>query len=145
MLDDPFSGTYSPRLDEKGRLILPAKFRPQMEGGLVVTKGLDRCLYLYPRQGFEQEAAELKALEKAAKGEEKREALMNLRKFAGSGLVETPDRQGRITVPAGLRTYAGLDRDVVVVGVYDRVELWDRAAHEEYERRTDDTYSEGGT
>jgi MraZ protein len=145
LIDDTFSGTYSPRLDEKGRLILPAKFRPQMEEGLMVTKGLDRCLYLYPRRGFEQEAAELKALEKAAATrEEKQEALMRLRKFTGNGLAETPDKQGRITVPAALRTYAGLDRDVVVVGVYDRVELWDRAAHEEYERRTDDPYSEGG-
>lgn len=144
--DTTFSGTYSPRLDEKGRLILPARFRPQMEEGLMVTKGLDHCLYLYPRRGFEAEAAELKALEKAAvTREEKQAALMRLRKFSGSGLAETPDRQGRITVPAALRTYAGLDRDVVVVGVFDRVELWDRVAYEEYEARTDDEYAEGGT
>jgi len=143
-VDETFSGTYTPRLDEKGRLILPARFRPQMEGGLMVTKGSDRSLYLYPRRTFDEVAAELKALERAAApGQEKRDATMRLRKFTGNGLAETPDRQGRITVPAALRTYAGLDRDVVVVGVYDRVELWDRAAHEEYEARTDDEYSEG--
>lgn len=142
---DTFSGTYSPRLDEKGRLILPARFRPQMEDGLMVTKGVDRCLYLYPRRGFEAQAGELKALEKAASTrEEKAEALMRLRKFSGNGLAETPDRQGRITIPAALRTYAGLDREVVVVGVFDRIELWDRVAHEEYEARTDDDYSGSG-
>lgn len=143
-MDETFYGTYSPRLDDKGRLILPARFRPQVESGLVVTKGSDRCLYLYPRRTFDEVAGELRDKERQASPEQKAAARITLHKFSANGWADKPDKQGRITVPAGLRTYAGLDREVVVVGVYDRIELWDRAAHEAYEASTDDDYSGSG-
>lgn len=138
-----FLGTYTPRLDEKFRLILPAKFRLEVAEGLVVTKGQDRCLVIFPAAAFVERAAELHAAERAAATpEERRTTRMSVRKFSGSASDETPDRQGRITIPPTLRDYAGLDREVVVVGAYNRIELWDLLTWTTYENASDDEYAE---
>jgi MraZ protein len=122
-----FLGTYHPKLDEKGRLFLPARFRDELAGGLVITKGQDRCLYLFTREEFGRRAAALETAPLTAK------AVRDYsRVFFASASDEVPDKQGRITVPATLRDYAGLVRDVAVIGANTRVEVWDAQAWESY-------------
>src|SRR4051794_9389004 len=106
-----FLGTHTPRLDDKGRLALPARFRPELEGGLVICKGQDRCLFVFPVTEFVRFTDALRNAPFPAR---------RVRDYGGvlfaSASNETPDSQGRITVPAPLREYAGLSKDCVVIG-----------------------------
>jgi MraZ protein len=104
-----FLGTHEPRLDEKGRLILPAKFREELSPGLVITKGQERCLYVFPATEFAHITETLRQAPVTAKAARDYQRVM----FAGAH-DEIPDRQGRITIPQGLRTYAGLEKECVV-------------------------------
>jgi MraZ protein len=122
-----FLGTHTPRLDEKGRLILPAKFRDELAEGLVITKGQERCLYIWPIAEFTRIAESLRSAPVTQKGP--RDFMRVL--YAGAS-DEVPDKQGRVTVPPGLRAYAGLDRDCVVIGANSRVEVWDSTSWETY-------------
>jgi MraZ protein len=115
-----FLGEAQHSLDAKGRVILPAEFREQLAGGAVVAKGLDGCLWVYPREEFAQMAAELH--EKAKRGERERVAARAL--FGGAKEV-VPDKQGRVPIPQALREYAVLDRDVFIVGQFSHLEIWD--------------------
>ena len=118
-----FLGTYEPKLDEKGRLILPAKFREELSRGLVLTRGQERCLYAFPMDEFKALHDQLRAAPVTNK-----QSRDYLRVFLSGANDEVPDKQGRVTVPAALRTYAGLDRDVAVIGAGSRVEIcWRRA------------------
>lgn len=114
-----FMGTYTPRLDEKGRLFLPAKFRDRLAEGLVVTQGQEECLVVWPADVFAREAERVAARPMTNRASRSYNRVL----FAG-GDEGTPDKQGRISIPAHLREYAGLDRDVVVIGVRDRLEIW---------------------
>ncbi|MEU7903336.1 division/cell wall cluster transcriptional repressor MraZ [Actinoplanes sp. NPDC049118] len=122
-----FLGTHILRLDDKGRLILPAKFRGGLAGGVVITKGQERCLYVFPMTEFEKIAEELRSAPVTSKA-----ARAYGRVFFASAHDELPDRQGRITVPHHLRRYAGLTRDLVVIGASSRVEIWDNAMWNSY-------------
>ncbi len=122
-----FLGTHTPRLDEKGRLILPAKFRDALSTGLVVTKGQERCLVIWPTAEFAVYAASLR---QAAQTNSATRAYTRV--FFSSAYDEQPDKQGRVTLPPALREYAGLDRDCVVVGADTRIEIWDLTAWENY-------------
>ena len=122
-----FLGTYSPRLDEKGRLFLPAKFRDELAAGLVITKGQERCLYVFAAAEFARLTERLREAPLTAKG-----ARDYSRVFFASAHDDTPDKQGRVTVPPQLREYAGLDRDCAVIGANTRVEIWDAAAWATY-------------
>jgi len=132
-----FLGTFTPRLDEKGRLILPAKFRPRLATGLVLTRGLDRCVFMFPVDEFHAVHDRLRQ----APLENKR-ARDYLRSFLAYASDELPDKQGRILLSPALRAYADLERDVAVVGLGSRVEIWDAKAWEEYLARTEDDYAE---
>jgi MraZ protein len=122
-----FLGTHAPRLDEKGRLFLPAKFRDELAGGLVITKGQERCLYVFPATEFSRLTDALREAPVTAK------AVRDYsRVFFASASDETPDRQGRITIPAALRDYAGLSRECAVIGANTRVEIWDAQAWDTY-------------
>ncbi len=132
-----FLGTHTPRLDEKGRLFLPARFRDVLAGGVVLTKGQDRCLFVYTADEFARRAAAVQASSQAT-----RAARDAARTFFSSAFDQIPDRQGRITVPPGLRGYAGLDRDCVVVGAGNRLEIWDLAAWEAEEGAREDAFSD---
>lgn len=122
-----FLGTHSPRLDDKGRLFLPAKYREELSGGLVITKGQERCLYVFPMEEFERITEALRTAPVTAK------AVRDYsRVFFASASDETPDKQGRITIPPALRGYAGLDRDCTVIGANTRLEIWDATAWEAY-------------
>src|SRR5215217_1777676 len=122
-----FLGTHSPRLDDKGRMFLPAKFRDELAEGLVITKGQERCLFVFPMAEFTQIAEQLRAAPMTHKA-----ARAYSRVFFASASDEVPDKQGRITIPPHLREYAGLSRDCVVIGAIERVEVWNAAAWEQY-------------
>ncbi|MFL6127586.1 MAG: division/cell wall cluster transcriptional repressor MraZ [Mycobacteriales bacterium] len=122
-----FLGTHSPRLDEKGRLFLPAKFRDELAEGVVITKGQERCLYVWPMAEFRR------VTEAMSQAPVTQKTVRDYsRVFFASASDEVPDKQGRITVPPSLREYAGLTRDCVVIGANTRVEVWDAAAWESY-------------
>jgi MraZ protein len=122
-----FLGTHQPRLDDKGRLFLPAKYREELAEGLVITKGQERCLYVFPVEEFQRLTEALRTAPVTAK------AVRDYsRVFFASASDETPDKQGRITIPPSLRQYAGLERDCVVIGANTRLEIWDARAWETY-------------
>ncbi|TAL40620.1 MAG: transcriptional regulator MraZ [Salinibacterium sp.] len=122
-----FLGTYVPKLDDKGRIILPAKFWDELSAGVVVTRGQERCLYVYSQRDFETIAAKARA----ASVTDKR-ARDFLRLFLSGASQEAPDGQRRVTIPMHLREYAGLGRDLTVIGAGDRAEIWDTQAWNEY-------------
>jgi MraZ protein len=131
-----FLGTHSPRLDEKGRLFLPAKYREDLADGLVITKGQERCLYVFPAAEFERLTEALRAAPVTAK------AVRDYsRVFFASASDDVPDKQGRVTIPQALRDYAGLQRDCVVIGANTRLEIWDGAAWEAYLAAQEDAFS----
>jgi MraZ protein len=122
-----FLGTHSPRLDEKSRLILPAKFREELSSGLVLTKGQERCLYVFPIREFERIYEQLRKAPMTSK-----QARDYQRVLLSGAADEIPDKQGRITIPPTLRQYAGLDRELCVTGSGSRVEIWDAVAWTTY-------------
>lgn len=122
-----FLGTHAVRLDDKGRLVLPARYRDQLAEGVVITKGQERCLYVFPRPAFERMTASLGDALPTRK-----DVRDYSRVLFASASDEVPDRSGRIPVPAQLRDYAGLDRDCVVIGANTRVEIWDVASWDNY-------------
>lgn len=132
-----FLGTHSPRLDDKGRLILPAKFREQLEEGVVVTRGQERCLYVFPAAEFERLAEQLRQAPVTSK-----QARDYLRVFLSGASDEVPDKQGRVTIPPALRTYAGLTRECAVIGAGHRVEIWDAEAWATYLAEQEEVFSE---
>jgi MraZ protein len=114
-----FLGEFHHTVDDKGRIVLPSKFRDLLSRGAIVSKG-DGCLFIYTVSEFETVAAELREKSKTSKAA--REAARSF--FAGATDM-TPDKQGRLTIPQSLREYAHLLKDVTVLGVYSRIELWD--------------------
>ncbi|NMM25306.1 MAG: division/cell wall cluster transcriptional repressor MraZ [Phycicoccus sp.] len=132
-----FVGTHTPRLDDKGRLILPAKFRGALAGGLVITRGQERCLYIFSTDDFNEFAGA--ALSAPITNKDVRDFQRGLLSGASD---EIPDKQGRVVVPAVLREYAGLSRECTVIGVGKRVELWDTAAWNTYLESTEQAYSD---
>ena len=132
-----FLGTYTPRLDDKGRLILPAKFREQLEAGVVVTRGQERCLYVFPVAEFERLAGQLRQAPVTSK-----QARDYLRVFLSGASDEVLDRQGRITLAPMLRSYAGLERDCAVIGAGQRVEIWDAGAWDAYLAQQEQSFAE---
>lgn len=132
-----FLGTHTPRLDDKGRLILPAKFRERLASGLVVTRGQERCLYVFPMDEFVRVADDLRAAPVTSKA-----VRDYLRVFLSGAFDEIPDKQGRVTIPAGLRAYAGLDRDCTVIGAGSRVEVWDTGAWTAYLESTEQAFAD---
>lgn len=132
-----FLGTYSPRLDEKGRLILPAKFRDELSEGLVLTRGQERCIYVFSASEFEKVHAQMREAPLSSK-----QARDYIRVFLSGASDEVPDKQGRVTIPTPLRQYAGLDRDVAVVGAGSRAEIWDAQAWESYLTEQESAFSD---
>ncbi|GGB88798.1 division/cell wall cluster transcriptional repressor MraZ [Knoellia sp. CPCC 206450] len=132
-----FLGTHTPRLDDKGRLFLPAKFRERLATGLVVTRGQERCLYVFPMDEF------VKVTQQMQEAPTTNRAVRDyIRVFLSGASDEIPDKQGRVTIPAHLRQYAGLSRDCTVIGTGSRVEVWDTDAWNDYLASTEQAYSE---
>lgn len=127
-----FIGEYSHNLDDKGRLAVPKKFRSVLDHGLVVTRGLDRCLFVYTMDEWREIATKLSNLPFSQSNSRAFSRLM----LAGA-MDLTLDKQGRVSIPEYLRIYAGLSKDVIVAGLYNRLELWDKDAWVAYTERTE--------
>lgn len=122
-----FLGDHRHTLDAKGRVSLPSRFRSEMTGKLVVAKGLDKCLYVYPAAEYGRFVEELVAKE------DFEPRLRKIRRFFTAGAVEVElDSAGRIGLPGNLRAYAGLSKDVAIAGNGNRIEIWDSAMWDEY-------------
>lgn len=117
------TGQYNHNIDPKGRLIIPAKFRDDLGAEFMVMNGLDGCLFLYSMKEWENFAARLNELSQNTKPELRK----FIRYYIGSADKQSFDKQGRILISSSLRKHAGLEKDVVLVGVLDRVEIWDKA------------------
>ncbi len=131
-----FLGTYSPKLDDKSRIILPAKFRDELEGGVVITRGQERCLYVFSVKAFEKMHKTLRKAPVTSK-----QARDFLRVFLSGAHAESPDKQHRVTIPAPLRAYAGLDRELTVIGAGDRIEIWESGAWDTYLAEQEQTFA----
>lgn len=132
-----FLGTYTPRLDEKGRLILPAKYRDELGNGLVLTRGQERCIYVFSAREFERFQEQIQAAPLSS-----RQARDYIRVFLSGASDEVPDKQGRITIPQQLRDYAGLDREVTVIGAGTRAEIWDTTSWDSYLLEKEQAFSQ---
>lgn len=132
-----FLGTHHPRLDDKGRVFLPAKFRDRLASGLVITRGHERCLFVFATSEFERVAGEMRAAPMSS-----RAARDYMRVFLSGASDETPDRQGRVTIPPTLRSYAGLDRECTVIGAGAHLEIWDAAAWDTYLAASEQAFSD---
>ena len=129
-------GTFAPKLDDKGRVILPAKFRDQLASGIVITRGQERCLYVYSDREF----AELNAKLGTASSTDKRVRDYSRMLLSGAS-QEVPDKQRRVTIPPVLRTYAGLDRELTVIGAGNHAEIWDTEAWNAYYNGAEEDFS----
>lgn len=130
-----FMGEYQHSLDTKGRLIIPAKFRDELGAGAVMTRGLDNCLFLFPRDEWGILEEKLKSLPLT-----KSDARQFVR-FFFSGATECElDKQGRIIVPQNLRDYANMDKEVVAIGVSNRVEIWSKENWAAYMDKAEESY-----
>ena len=130
-------GEYEHTLDEKGRLTLPSRLRPYFEGGIVITKGVDRCLFAFPPEEWAAFKANIKAnAGLSAKGRQLS------RMFFSMAFEATLDRQGRVLIPTKLARYAGLNRDVTVAGVDDRLEIWDTGEWNRYLTGADESFED---
>jgi MraZ protein len=132
-----FFGTYTPKLDEKGRIFLPAKFRDEMAEGLVVTRGQERCLNVWSIGDFTQLTERLRETSVANKG-----ARDYVRMLFAAASQEVPDKQGRVSIAPVLREYASLTRDCIVIGAMNRVEIWDPTSWERYSEEQEQAFSE---
>ena len=132
-----FMGEYQHTIDIKGRMIVPAKFREELGSQFVVTRGLDKCLFIYPMEEWNEVEEKLKKLPLTKKD------ARAFTRFFFSGAVECDiDKQGRINIPQTLRTYADLDKDCVVIGVSNRVELWSKEVWETYFQESEDSFAD---
>lgn len=122
-----FLGTYTPKLDDKGRFFVPAKFRDELAGGLVITRNQERSLAIYPLPAFVEMTKQIKASAATLK------QVRDLDRMLAAGASDdAPDKQGRLTIPPVLRSYAGLKTQIVVIGAIDRLEVWDADAWQRY-------------
>ncbi|ACY22233.1 MraZ protein [Gordonia bronchialis DSM 43247] len=131
-----FVGTYTPKLDDKGRLTLPARFRDALAGGVMVTKGQDHSLSVYRAEEFDVIAGKIV---EASRNDPEARAFQ--RYFFASSEEQRPDGQGRITLSADHRSYAGLSKECVVFGSFDHLEIWDAAAWRDYQSQHEENFS----
>lgn len=127
-----FLGEYRHLLDSKGRLAIPSKFRLKLSEGVVITKGIEECLFLYPKAEWSKFVEKLMNLPVTRNSSRAFLRLM----FSGA-IEEELDQQGRVLIPENLRNYAGLKKKVVIVGVFNRIEIWDETKWEEYRQLTE--------
>ncbi|MBU9712413.1 division/cell wall cluster transcriptional repressor MraZ [Evansella tamaricis] len=132
-----FMGEYHHTIDEKGRMIIPAKFREELGSTFVVTRGMDKCLFVYPEKEWRQLEQKLKSLPFTKKD------ARAFTRFFFSGATECElDKQGRVNIAQTLRSYAILEKECVVIGVSNRVEIWSKGIWEEYFAESEDSFAE---
>jgi MraZ protein len=128
-------GEYQHSLDEKSRLIIPARFRDDLGEKFVLTRGLDRSLFLYPLQEWKAIEEKMKTLSTT-----QADARAFVRLFFSGAVECEPDKQGRISIPPHLREHAGIQRDLYILGVSTRIEIWAREVWEEYAKKAEEAY-----
>ncbi|WLR52240.1 division/cell wall cluster transcriptional repressor MraZ [Bacillus tianshenii] len=132
-----FIGEFHHNIDQKGRLTIPVKFREQLDGPFIVTRGLDQCLFGYPMDEWKELELKLKSLPMT-----KKDARMFTRFFfSGAAEVEI-DKQGRINIPAPLRDYAGLEKEFMLIGVSGRFEIWSGERWNAYMEESEDSFAD---
>ncbi len=131
-------GTHCYQLDPKGRVSLPSRFREVFADGAVLTLGQDGCLFCFPRAEWDRRSGELRVLPLSDA-----QARAYSRMFFGKAESVEIDAQGRLLIPQRLRQEVGIRKEAVVLGVYDRMEIWDREAHERYEQAHGGAYQAG--
>jgi len=131
-----FLGEFGHSMDSKGRVVMPRKFRAELAQGCVITKGQERCLYVFPMEQWGHEAARVQKLPRTD-----RRARNFSRSFFASAADQSLDKQGRVQIPEALRAYAGLEKDVTVVGVADRIELWSSTVWHDAAAEADEYYA----
>lgn len=122
-----FMGEYHHNIDDKGRIVIPGKFRSNDMDKIVVTRGLEHCLYLYTMKDWEKVVAKLNSLPFT-----KKDARTFMRSFFAGATVCEFDKNGRINITSPLVNYANLTKECVVIGVNDRIEIWDKLAYEKF-------------
>jgi MraZ protein len=127
-----FIGEYLHSIDLKKRMAVPSKFRADLKNKVVVTRGLDKCLFVYPMKVWEDLAGKLGTL---PVGESATRSFIRLM-LAGAVDVDV-DKQGRILIPDFLKDYAGLGKNVIVAGIYNRLEIWDEKKWKEYKKKAE--------
>lgn len=132
-----FMGEYHHSVDEKGRMIIPAKFRDALGSRFVMTRGLDHCLFIYPMEEWAVMEQKLKSLPLM-----KSEARAFTRFFLSGATECELDRQGRVNIPPNLREYAKLDSNAVVIGVSSRLEVWSKEMWETYTQNSAESFNE---
>ncbi|BDG60765.1 division/cell wall cluster transcriptional repressor MraZ [Caldinitratiruptor microaerophilus] len=132
-----FMGEYQHTIDAKGRLIIPARFREELGERFVATRGLDNCLFVFPMAEWQSLEARLRELPFT-----RADARAFVRFFFSGAAELEVDAQGRVLIPENLRSYARLERDVVIIGVSSRVEIWSRSEWEAYQAKADQSYEE---
>ncbi|ULO08869.1 division/cell wall cluster transcriptional repressor MraZ [Paenibacillus sp. 19GGS1-52] len=132
-----FMGEYQHSIDDKGRIIIPAKFRELLGTSFVATRGLDSCLFVYPMDEWEimeQKLKKLSLMKSDARA---------FSRFFFSGATECMwDKQGRVNLPSNLRQYAKLDKDCIILGVSNRVEIWNKELWEQYFEQSEESFNE---
>lgn len=132
-----FMGEYQHSIDDKGRLIIPAKFRDALGQSFVVTRGLDNCLFVYPQKEWSAMEQKLKALPLM-----KSDARAFTRFFLAGATECELDKQGRVNIPGNLREHAGLDKECVVIGVSSRVEIWSKENWDKYSQVSEESFNQ---
>jgi len=125
-------GEYRHNLDVKGRVAVPSKFKERFSSGAIITRGIDNCLFMFDRKEWERLAEKLISLPLAQAN-----SRAFVRLMLGGAMDVSLDNQGRILIPDYLRDYAGLKKEIVVAGLYNRVEIWDGEAWEKYKQKTE--------
>ncbi|WP_310261707.1 division/cell wall cluster transcriptional repressor MraZ [Fictibacillus barbaricus] len=132
-----FMGEYQHSIDEKGRMIIPSKFRDELGSEFVLTRGLDQCVFGYPLNEWKVIEDKLKTLPFTKKD------ARAFTRFFFSGAAECQlDKQGRVNIASTLRDYAKLEKDCVVIGVSNRIEIWSKSIWEEYFSKSEDSFGE---
>ncbi|MCM3717262.1 division/cell wall cluster transcriptional repressor MraZ [Fictibacillus phosphorivorans] len=132
-----FMGEYQHSIDEKGRMIIPSKFREELGTEFILTRGLDQCVFGYPLSEWKVIEEKLKALPFTKKD------ARAFTRFFFSGAAECQlDKQGRVNIASPLRDYAKLEKDCVVIGVSNRIEIWSKSVWEEYFSKSEDSFGE---
>ena len=130
-----FMGEFQHSIDDRARFIVPAKFREELGEKFIITKGLEKCLFIYPLNEWEKVVERLNGLSSTR---------ADIRKFSRmffSGAIEAEtDKQARVVLPANLRTFSGIEKDIIFIGVSSRIEIWDKAAWQEYSDRAAEDY-----
>jgi MraZ protein len=132
-----FMGEHYHNIDEKGRLIIPAKFRENLGSTFVVTRGLDTCLFVYPQSEWQKLEEKLKSLPFT-----KKDARAFTRFFFSGAAESELDKQGRVNIASPLRQYGKLQKECVIIGVSNRIEIWSKAEWEPYFEQSEESFAD---